>query len=84
MEPSLLEAAEVGSLVDGGQADDGMQTAEVVGDGVREVKLRFYRAAKVRGLEREYEGLAIDVWTSPDGAAVEGVHGKKLQSLREQ
>ena len=49
-------------------------------DGMREDKLKFYRA-KVRGQERVFEDLSIDVWTSPDGAAVEGVRRQEVAEL---
>ena len=48
------------------------ENGERLRDGIREDKLKFYRA-KVRGQERVFEDLSIDVWTSPDGAAVVGV-----------
>ena len=49
-------------------------------DGIREDKLKFYRA-KVRGQERVFEDMAIDVWTSPDGAAVVGVRRQEVAEL---
>ncbi len=50
-------------------------------DGIREDKLKFYRA-KVRGQEKVFDDLAIDVWTSPDGAAVVGVRRQEVVAVQ--